>query len=236
MELNRDHFSCLIPFYNEGRALLNVLSVLRNVNLIDQLICVDDGSINNLSASIIKAFPEVQLIKLSENRGKAEAVKVGLTHVKNDFVLLMDADLENVESTEISQGLNCFIRSRMLDSLVFQNCGDNYFIDHFLLRKDVVFSGKRVISRNDLTAVLEKNPRGFQLELAINLYQMASDRRVAWVGNSAYNPHKVKKMGFLKGMFADIRNDLKLFRYAGIGKYYFQLFFFCRKQLLLGVS
>ena len=191
-----------------------------------------DGSTNRLFKAIEVSFPEVLLVKLPDNQGKAGAIKAGLTLIKNDYVLLMDADLENVRLEELNRGLECFNRAQELDSLIFQNRGDNYFIDHFLLRKDIVFSGKRIISKNDLASVLATHPQGFQLELAINLFLMANCRKVAWLQNSAYNPHKVKKMGFFKGMLADIRNDLSLFAYAGIGKYYYQLFFFCRRQLL----
>lgn len=41
-------FSCIIPFYNKGGSLLSILTVFSHISYIKQIICVDDGSTNNM--------------------------------------------------------------------------------------------------------------------------------------------------------------------------------------------
>lgn len=88
------------------------------------------------------------------------------------------------------------------------------------------------MKKNDLLRVFEeKKPQKFQLELAINLWLMTHRKKAAWVKSSSYNPHKVRKLGFWRGMLLDLRNDLNLMAYAGLVNYYKQLFLFCRRKI-----
>jgi len=90
--------SIIVPVFNEEKT---IISILKKVNLqkVDsvemQIVVVDDGS-NDSSLELLKKNPDLftKLIKLSPNRGKGAAVRVGLESATGDYVLFQDADLE----------------------------------------------------------------------------------------------------------------------------------------------
>src|SRR5690606_34125903 len=95
--------ACLIPCYNEQDRIAAVLDVVTNVNGIQQVICVDDGSSDNTATMVSRQWPTVQVIRLSQNRGKAAAIQYGLQFVQHEQVLLMDADLQELDGTELEK-------------------------------------------------------------------------------------------------------------------------------------
>ncbi len=87
-------FNCcvLIPTYNNsgtlGRVLDGVLGQTQNI------IVVNDGSTDSTS-EILKAYPQVEQIHLSKNKGKGNALKIGFkkaTELGNDFAITIDSD------------------------------------------------------------------------------------------------------------------------------------------------
>src|SRR4051812_29391813 len=86
----KEQVSCIIPFYNEGSRIFNVLNALCDIKSIKEIICVDDGSTDNTSHLIQKFLPSVTLIRLLSNEGKAAAIRHGLKKASLDIVLLID--------------------------------------------------------------------------------------------------------------------------------------------------
>ena len=87
--------TCLIPFFNEGPRVLNVIKAVKKCKYINQIVCVDDGSEDNAAYTLYEKYPEVTLVRLVNNRGKAAAIRAGLDHVKNDTLVLLDADISH---------------------------------------------------------------------------------------------------------------------------------------------
>ena len=81
----------IIPAYNEEKTIGHVLAVLKVTPLINKIIVVSDGSTDN-TVQVAKSYG-VEVIELSENRGKGGAIKAGLDNNKADVVLFLDADL-----------------------------------------------------------------------------------------------------------------------------------------------
>jgi len=89
----------LIQFYNE---LVNSLSNLRKQY---EIIFVDDGSTDG-SFDILKGFEErnnhVLIFSFRKNQGKAEALTFGFQKAKGDYIVTLDADLQD-KPTEIQK-------------------------------------------------------------------------------------------------------------------------------------
>lgn len=98
--------SIVIPVFNEENRLSKTFAELKeffkNYSLRDtELIFVDDGS-QDQTVNLIKQFRAgcpVKLISYAPNRGKGYAVRQGMLAAKNDYVLMLDADM----STEFSE-------------------------------------------------------------------------------------------------------------------------------------
>jgi len=92
--------SIIIPIYNEEKTVKKVLEKLIKIKfpLKKEIICIDDGSIDN-SADIINNFinknkEEKIYYFYKRNQGKGSAVRLGLKKSKGDILAIQDADLE----------------------------------------------------------------------------------------------------------------------------------------------
>lgn len=194
--------SCIIPFYNEGSRILNVLEALKDIEELSQIVCVDDGSDDLTSIWLKRDYPQITLLCLEKNRGKTAAVKAGLELIHNQYVLLLDADLDSLNSTEISAAINAITHKPLLDMIILRRM--NSGIHSKLNRGDILYAGERILKRNDLKAILTHPARGYQLEVLINKYMKDNRKSVYWMPSSARNTYKMNKLGLVDGMKAEI--------------------------------
>lgn len=92
--------SVIIPVFNEEKTVGQVISRLaklriRNTQL--EIVVVNDGSTDQTENEIKKIKSEVKdltVIRHPVNMGKGAAVKTGIAHVKGDYIIIQDADVE----------------------------------------------------------------------------------------------------------------------------------------------
>jgi len=88
--------SLLIPCYNENQTVRNTLKKLDELNYKNyEMIAINDGSSDN-TAEILKELAEeynrLRVIDLKINKGKANALHVGLLASKGEYLVCIDAD------------------------------------------------------------------------------------------------------------------------------------------------
>ena len=94
--------SAVVPVYNEEESLEAFYKVLvPNLSKLDksyEIIFVDDGSTDK-TLRILKTFENknknVKVLSFRKNRGKAEVLTSGFQAAKGDFVVTLDADLQD---------------------------------------------------------------------------------------------------------------------------------------------
>lgn len=95
--------SIVIPAYNEGPTIHNILNRVKAVELIGgiqkEVIIVNDCSRDNTEEAILNyqaANPEMPIsyYKHEVNQGKGAALHTGISKAKGDYVIIQDADLE----------------------------------------------------------------------------------------------------------------------------------------------
>lgn len=212
--------SIIIPAHNEAKRLPLFLDIVisyckRSENLYE-IIIVDDGSKDKtfkIAEAYKDKFPNLDVIKIRNNRGKGYAVKRGLFKASGDICLFLDAD-GSVNPDEIEKnihyitedGFDIFIGSRVIKDkgkvvkarwyrkLLGQIF--NFFVHTFLFknikdtqcgfkmfRKDIV---KPLFSRSYLRGF------GFDIEILYLAYKMGykvKEGPVSWhhVGGSKVN-------------------------------------------------
>jgi glycosyltransferase involved in cell wall biosynthesis len=84
-----------MPVYNERETICEILSQVRAVGLVNELIVVDDCSTDG-TREILKeeAKGDLILVLHDRNQGKGAAVRSGLERFSGDIVIIQDADLE----------------------------------------------------------------------------------------------------------------------------------------------
>ena len=95
---NSRELNILIPVYNEEKTILEVLSKLNNVcKFISKksIIVINDGSTDN-TYELLKKNKKLysKLITSTINKGKGNAIILGLNEVSSGYILIQDADLE----------------------------------------------------------------------------------------------------------------------------------------------
>ena len=94
--------SIVVPALNEEESLKDfykeLVSVAQNLDKDYEVIFVDDGS-TDTSLSILKKFEEqnnnVRIFSFRKNQGKAEALTLGFQKAKGDYIVTLDADLQD---------------------------------------------------------------------------------------------------------------------------------------------
>ena len=94
--------SVVVPMYNEELVLPLFLARLRPVldglGLSYEVACIDDGSRDQTASLVTDAmagWPELRLIRLLRNSGHQAALTCGFSAARGDYVLTMDADLQD---------------------------------------------------------------------------------------------------------------------------------------------
>ena len=96
----KEKISIVIPIYNESDSLQELYSEIKNnvTNYEHEIIFIDDGSTDN-SWNILKNLTDndenIKTIKFYNNFGKSEALSEGFTIADGDYIITMDADLQD---------------------------------------------------------------------------------------------------------------------------------------------
>jgi glycosyltransferase involved in cell wall biosynthesis len=223
----RHECACVVPFFNERDRILHVLDVVTTIPHLAQVICVDDGSTDGTTALVARRFPQVSVLLLPRNSGKAAAVQAAADLVRTSHMLLMDADLRGLAAVEIDRAIAAALANPEIDMIILRRIKAGMHAR--LCRGDVLFSGERIVKTADLLAALAANPSRYQIEIALNRYMLENGKRVCWMPSSARNTLKVQKQGPVRGLAGDVAMVKNMVDYAGVGAYLEQYLFFARE-------
>ena len=102
MDINKVELSVVVPAFNEEQvidsSLKKIRSVLDSENIKYEIIVIDDGSTDLTKSKLLevqKTWENLKLLFFVKNRGHMAAITAGLNESKGNWVLTIDADLQD---------------------------------------------------------------------------------------------------------------------------------------------
>lgn len=178
--------AAIIPAYNEGSRIHNVLSVLGQVSLLSEIIVVDDGSRDTTTEVVEKARDadrRIRLITHPVNLGKGQAIYSGWEASQASHLLLLDADLMGLKEQHVYDLMQPVLRGQADMSIGLFRHG--YWRTDLAHWATPWLSGQRCLRAIKLHEVSRVAAAGYGVEMALTVAARRYDWRsirVPWVG------------------------------------------------------
>jgi dolichol-phosphate mannosyltransferase len=92
-------YSVVVPFYNEAenlpRLIREIDAMLRVMEQQAEIILVNDGSTDTFAQPPGSPAYLIRWLHISQNSGQSAAMYYGMQEARGEFIILMDADLQN---------------------------------------------------------------------------------------------------------------------------------------------
>lgn len=204
--LAKEKVAAIVPAFNEEANVGRVLQVLLNSKLIDEVILVDDGSVDKTA----KVGQELgaKVVKLEKNGGKGNAMLQGIKNTDAKIIVFFDADLIGLKEQHI-QALVEPIQKENYDMCVGAR-GRFLGLPMLILKIDplMAIGGERAVRRDVIEAIPKELMQGFKAEIALNSYCLRNNKKVKHVLLKNLDIlTKERKWGLIKGA----KNRIKMF-------------------------
>jgi glycosyltransferase involved in cell wall biosynthesis len=173
-----NNISVLIPAYNEERTLEKTICAVRTLPNILEVIVINDGS-HDKTADIAEKFAD-SVLHFKKNEGKGKALQEGWKRAMGDYLLCLDADLQDSATeaihllTPLLKGQADVITSkvkagkrsgfglikRRAQTIIYQETG---------FRLEAPLSGQRAFHRGWLEVLLHHSYVGFGVETQMSI-------------------------------------------------------------------
>lgn len=208
-------YRIIIPAYNEVSRVGAVLDAVIRLPSEYKCTVVDDNS-NDGTAEVAKRFQNVDVVTNLGPRGKTSAIRYAVKEVKEKYVILLDADLQNLQTHDIIKLAEPVINDLADMTISYRQLGT--VRQHFINFVDPTLNGERCLKTEKLKDALAQshNANGYQLEMMLNKYFLDLGQIIEIVPINVVQTEKPFKMGLLKGAIQDIKMSWDLCREFGI--------------------
>lgn len=177
----KNNVSIIICVFNEEETIENVVRKCREYNPESEIIVVDDGSEDKSPDILQELNQEIAFknIKLEINKGKSNAMVVGVEHATNDVILFFDADVSGIQKGHFDQLLKPVFDETNEADMVLGSPSET-LID-YRVNPFKSLTGERALRKKDIEPILE-NIRDirFGVETYINLYYQAHGKKIKY--------------------------------------------------------
>lgn len=196
----------IIPAQNEEKTIRQVIQQAKRNELVNEIIVVDDFSIDN---TVAEAKKEDVRVITSTHGGKGESMREGLLMAKNEILVFLEADIPNFEVDIVEKLTTPLIRDEadFVKSYFEKQTGRlteilakpllEFFFPHLLEFKQPL-SGMIAGKKSILQKVEFENDHGVDIGLLIDMHQVRARIKevcIGEVGSDGQPLHVLGRMG-----------------------------------------
>lgn len=160
----RPRVTAIIPAYNEGDTLAEVLLALQRTPLVDDVLVVSDGSTDD-TVDIVRRSG-VRAIHLKENRGKGTALATGVSHTDSPLLVFVDADILRISDTMLDRLITPVAEGHLDMNIGIRHRGALLNAVH--RHTGPLLSGIRCLRREIFEAAPDAYLQGYRIETTLN--------------------------------------------------------------------
>jgi glycosyltransferase involved in cell wall biosynthesis len=197
------HTSVIVPAFNEGLSVRQLVSDLQNVARWQEILVVDDGSTDDTDEQASAAGARV--LRHPYNKGNGAAVKTGIRNASGMFVLIVDGDGQHqpADAVRLVNHLNDYelvvgARSTETQATTSRRLGNSLLnaLASYLTNRPIpdLTSGFRAARRDCLLEFLHLIPNGFSTPTTTTLAFLKAGYSVQFVPIDAASRKGVSKI------------------------------------------
>lgn len=201
--------TCVIPAYNEEKTIGNIIRCVSDVEYIDEIIVISDGSVDR--TSFISKSMGARTIELKSNRGKGAALAAGIESSIGDIIMFLDADLIGLNRGHIDELLLPVIRNETDMTIGVFNNG-RFFTD-IAQRITPQLSGQRALKRCIIQDISKLKMTRYGVEIVIT--KLAQSRHIRYktvILEKLTHIMKEEKLGLVRGFKERIKMYWQIIR------------------------
>lgn len=205
---SKNNVSVIIPAFNEEKTVASVIRACKESSYVNEVIVVDDGSIDNTSKVALKEGAKV--LKEDVNKGKAYAMLRGCNRAKGEIILFLDADLIGLTSSHVNDLIEPVINGEA-DSTLGVFVGGRFRTD--LAHAITPFlSGQRCMKKELFLSAANSIDLRYGIEVALSKYFAKNDLEVLKVYlHNVTHVMKEEKAGKGKGVLERLKMYWEIF-------------------------
>lgn len=214
-------YSAVIPAWNEGGTIREVVRAFRTHPLCEEVIVVSDGSTDDTAS--IASEEGAEVILLRDNVGKGEAMDKGVERARSDIIFFSDADILGLNS-EIISGIALPVLEGKYPMSIGITGRKIYWLNR-ILHFFPLLGGQRVLTKELWYTVPPMYRARFKIETALNYYSKMFGRTAHFaLFPSMHHVKKELKYGMLIGFWMRVKMYAEIV-YVSVKLYIFDRYF-----------
>ncbi len=185
--------SAIVPAHNEAARIGKVLDVLRRVPNLQEIIVIDDGSID-FTNDVAHEYGAT-VIRNESRRGKGQALEYGVRRAQGNVLFFCDADIEGLTPRIVEEIIGPVLRGEVEMSIGARKSKVRHL--GFGYAYSPLLDGQRALTRELWERIPQNLKSGFRVEAALNFHARTRAHQLFEISQVT----KEEKLGFLRGRF-----------------------------------